>query len=351
MLKRDNDLIIGRGLSAEIGDHSPSILLDFNTFLHAIQPGGILPVNPPFEVHPYLDDFPLQNFDKYVIGTFPPISYACDKANPGLQNLVQPTGGNIARPYVPFFHGNQFSMWNFILNDQELETFENILDANGREQAKTFLINFLTRVEINYSDIIKSAQRKLVDNKYNAEDKNLWNISINNTLINHLLSNEGARYLLFNTGSTFGNNGLNIHQNRNAYGLPGQLNVRQETNSFDLFIRGCQEMGLQIDFRISQGIQQFEWTELNGANTITLQHNLKTKIAFEARIRSNAIERVFTIITPFSPAAVNRGNTALNSIVSIWLAQHPDQSPADLLHYIYHDFRNGLAENLYQLNR
>lgn len=353
MLKRDNDLIVRRGLPAEMDGHSPLISTDFDAFIEALQPDGVLPVNPPFEVHPYLDEFPLQNYDKYIIGTFPPISYACDKANPRLQNLVQPTGGNISPPYVPFFHGNQFSMWDFLLSNQEQQDFANVLngEAIGRQRAKNFLINFFNEVSINYSDIIKSTQRKLVANKYTSKDKNLWNISINNALIDQLLSNKNVESVLFNTGSPFCNTGLNIHQNVNMHGLPGQLNVRQETNSFDLFIRGCQEMRLRIDFRINQGVHQLPWTELNCANTIILQDNLKNKIAFETRIRSREIERVFTTITPFSPAAVNRGNTARNIIVSNWLAQHPGETPSSLLCNIYQNFRNGLIEPLYALNQ
>lgn len=205
MLKRNNDLINARGIQVDIDDDSPSIAADFANFLNDLHPDGILPADPPFELHPYLQDFPLQDFDKYIIGTFPPISYACDKTIPLLDNLVQPDGSNLSKPHIPFFHGNRSSMWRFLLRNGEHRQLEDILNGgnDARQQARIFLIGILNRLHINYSDIIRSAQRRLKENKYTAEDRSLWNISINNGLINQLLANNKAKYLLFNTAIRF----------------------------------------------------------------------------------------------------------------------------------------------------
>lgn len=74
MLKRNDDLIINRGLiPANINCSSPQIAADNAAFIATlIADGGVLPQHPPFEIHPYLNEFPLQNYEKYIIGTFPP---------------------------------------------------------------------------------------------------------------------------------------------------------------------------------------------------------------------------------------------------------------------------------------
>lgn len=362
MLKTNNPLILERGLPAPLACSSTTITTDNIAFINNLIPTlGQLPDNPSFENHPYKQDFPLQNFDKYIIGTFPPISYILD--NPlivaaGILNLQQPIGAGgqiINLPWIPFYHGNQGSMWDFLLTAPEMAELTTIRNAvNGRQNAKTYLINFLLTNEINYADIVDTTQRNLnAQGRYDGKDQNLNNICPNNDLICHLLLNPKAKYLLFNTSSIFSNKGISL-------GAGGLLNVGANTKSFDLFIRQCQELGLEIQIRIQQRNPTifYNWTNISLLEVA----QRRTKIAFELKIKNpisnrklncdfkSGEEKTFTVITPFSPAAVNRGQTRNNRIVRNWLLINPGQTPSNLLTSIYQNFRiNNLVPN-YNLN-
>jgi hypothetical protein len=362
MLKINQPLIIGRGLPFPLNCNSPVIAGDNTAFVNALIPAlGVLPNSPPFELHPYKHDCPLQNFEKYIIGTFPPISYFLDNNQivaAGLAFLRQPPGvggRRITPPQIPFFHGNKRLMWDFLLTNGEKAILNTILQgANGRHNARNFLINFLQKNEINYADIIDSTQRNLnQQGRYDREDKNLNNICSNNDLICHLLLNPKAKYLLFNTSSIFSNSGI-------VTGANGFIDETANTKSFDLFVKQCQEFGLKIEIQIQSGNPQtlYTWTNISALNIL----QRKTKMAFEMKILNpldneklncdfKARERTFTVVTPFSPAAVNRGKTRSNHIVQNWLLNNAGQTPKDLLTLVYQDFRNNIHTPLYQMNR
>ncbi|MBY0479198.1 MAG: hypothetical protein K2Q24_16235 [Chitinophagaceae bacterium] len=377
MLKRNDDLIINRGLiPANINCSSPQIAADNAAFIATlIADGGVLPQHPPFEIHPYLNEFPLQNYEKYIIGTFPPISYLRDHPNPlapALAALTYPAGGAIPAPWIPFYHGNRGNMWEYILNAPEYAMLEAIV-PNGvnppinRVDAKNYLVNFLNTNEINYSDIILSAQREA----YNANDKGLYNICVNKELICHVLGNDNVKAVMFNTGSTFRQIGLKLNQlnRRPQDGAPGTVYVSGDnTSSFDLFVRGCQEMNLKVEIRINAGIApNFGWTEISSVNAVFLNNNLSSKLVFEMKISETKSgdsecsefsgEKILTVLTPVSPAAVRRGMTKRNLVIQTW-ALH-NGIPANLithhtvisfLKYVYVQFRNGNFTLLYQYN-
>lgn len=360
MLKLNPQLITGRGIPVPMTCNSPSICEDNTSFInHLIQEPGTLPHNPPFEIHPYKQDFPLQQFDKYIIGTFPPISYVLDNprlVEAGFNGIHQPNGGAlITPPWIPFYHGNRGSMWDFLLTHEEMLALDAIRGGEeGRQNAKNYLIDFLLQSQINYADIIDSTQRNLDgDGRYTGEDTNLNNICPNSDLICHLLTNPKAKFLLFNTASIFSNQGIKTNNN-------GVINVGANTKAFDLFVRQCRELGFNIHLQILQGAHQmqFEWTHIHLLN----QPRRRTKIAFELKISNplrnrNTIchlepgeEKTFTVVTPFSPAAVNRGRTRANNAVANWLANNPGQTPVHLLYMVYQNFRNGDAHAMYQMN-
>lgn len=362
MLKINNPLILERGLPVPLACNSPAIIGDNTAFINNLIPTlGQLPASPPFEIHPYKQDFSLQDFEMYIIGTFPPISYVLDKpllVAAGIPNLQQPIGAGgqvINFPWIPFYHGNQGSMWDFLLTTPEMAALNAIrIAANGRQNAKNYLINILLENKINYADIIDTTQRNLnAEGRYDGKDKNLHNICPNNDLICHILSNPNAKYLLFNTSTIFSNSGI-------SFGAGGLLNVTANTKSFDLFIRQCQELGLEIQIRIQQGNPAtfYNWTNIS---LLTLVQK-RTKIAFEIKIRNpisnrkldcnfkSGEEKTFTVITPFSPAAVNRGRTRSNRIVRNWLLINPDQTPSNLLTTIFQNFRNNILVPIYNLN-
>lgn len=362
MLKINQPLILGRGLPFPLNFNLLLIARDNAAFLNALVPAlGVLPVNPPFELHPYKGAFHLQNFDKYIIGTFPPISYVLDKPQviaAGIITLQHPMGAAcnpVTTPRIPFYHGNQRSMWGFLLANAQNAVLDAILQgANGRQNAKTFLINFLVNSEINYADIIDSTQRiRNANGCYDGQDKNLNNICPNNDLIHHILANPKAKYLMFNTASIFSNAGIRL-------GINGLINVDANTKAFDLFVRQCQDLGLIVQIQIQAGNAAtfYPWTNIAA---LTLAQR-RTKIAFEMKIKNpignkklvcdfgEGKEKIFTVVTPFSPAAVNRGRIKTNRIVHTWRLNNGMLSPNVLLTSVYQNFRNINLLPIFNLN-
>ena len=368
MLKRDNPLITARGLAAgTVNCTSPIIAADnAGAIASIVAVGGNLPPNPPFEIHPYLNTFTLEQYKKYIIGTFPPISYLVDHpliSVAGITHLVNlgPQAGNISQPAIPFFHGNAGDMWAYLLTPPELTALNFTV---GRNTKKTYLINFLREHKINYSDIIKTTQRCLNnDGNYDFTDTCLKNICINKELIYHILLNNNSEHLLFNTGSPFSAEGLTIHANLNAGNPAGRVNVNSNTASFDLFVRGCQDLGLKIELRIQQGPTPFfPWTEINTVNRLFLQANMHNKVAFEMRIsitdkvvddnlKEFGGERTYTVVTGPSPSrAALRGLTRNRNYINWMMLNPPPNNPGTFVQYIYQTFRFGPIANLYALN-
>jgi hypothetical protein len=368
MLRRNNNLINARGINNNppINSNSPSIQEDFINFLAAllaIQPGvnanqRKLPPNPAFEMHPYLQYVSQEYLEKYIIGTFPPISYVIDlllsEYSLEISHLLQPIAGRrIKKPDIPFFHGNRRLMWDYILTQEELEELS--LKEN-RENKKEFLIKWLQENGIIYSDIIFSIQRKLEDGRYSAKDTQLYNICINKNLISHILFNPNVKYLMFNSGSTFGqNNWVNM----------------ENPKSFDLFIRGCLEVGLKVELRINQGpTHHFNWIEINVANAAIINQYFRNKIAFEIKLTiskntnkaflSNCLNsesffsKEFHVVTPVSPAGI-RGATLGNLIFQRWAIIHNGgiinmAGLGEFLKDIFTWYKQGNFDQIYNLN-
>jgi hypothetical protein len=352
MIKSNNTLIINRGITPPVACHDAAINNDNSRFINElILNAGQLPLNPPLEIHPYKSEFPLQQFEKYIIGTFPPISYVLNHMQvvaAGIQSLSQPVGAggnNITQPLIPFYHGNRGSMWDFLLTPAQMAALTALLQGpNGRQQAKQYLIHFLLEHRINYADIIDSAQRSLNNqNRYTASDSNLYNICINKDLICHILTNPHAKHLLFNTASIFGGAGLQTQGN-------GMVNVNTNTKSFDLFIRQCQELGLELAIRIQNGnpATQFNWTTIQMLNS----NKGRNKLVFELRLKNPAnnkklscnfepgAEKILTVVTGPSPATIALLGLSGNVNCDEWLKANPRKQRRDFIQWIYQDFRN-----------
>lgn len=362
MLKINSALILGQKLLDPLVYNSSVAIANNEAFVAGlISTSGQLTTNSPFEIHPYKQDAPLENFEKYIIGTFPPISYILDNPSiytAGIVTLQQPisTGGlPINSPWIPFYHGNQGSMWNFLLTTSEMSEMISIRNGtNGRQNSKKYLIEFLLKNKINYADIIDCTQRNRNKKlRYDGQDVNLNNICPNNELILHILSNPNAKYILFNTSSIFSNAGV-------ITDAVGFVNVSANTKSFDLFVRQCQELGLEFQIRILHGKSEthYNWTNVSELNI----SQRRTKFTFEIKIKNplgnkkiisdfkEGRERIFTVVTPFSPAAVKRGRTKANKIVQGWLIINEGQIPSDLLALAYQNFKNNIIAPLYDLN-
>ena len=276
--------------------------------------------------------------------------------NNGIVSLhVGNVGMNIINtPFIPYYHGNTASMWDYLMDHLSL----NQLNVHvPRIERKQFLKEWLKNNKIVYSDIIYATQRK----NYTANDKALFNIIPNYDLIKYLFDSENVRYLLFNSGSSFGGEGIRMHQNLQLNNQPGRFNVNNNTKSFDLFIRSAQDLGIKIYFRIIVGQGHFfDWTEANLINADFLSDNLRNKIQFELKmdgsesslvINSDKRIRNFEIITGPSPSrAANLGVTG-NLNFQVWngIAGN-NQTVSDFIKFIYQSFRDQPDPNLYHLN-
>lgn len=301
---------------------------------YILQHNGQLPPEPMFERHPYLDDFELQNFDKYIIGTFPPISYLYYKNN--LEVIRQPNNGPILRkPGFSFFHGNKGLLWDYLLNNEELVHVPVNKDLIP-EYLRDVLLN---NAKINYSDIINYVRRELKVDKYKGSDKLLFNITPNLNLINHILNNPKAKYLMFNTASIYGMSGIQNNVN------DGFVSLDDDAKSFDLFLRTLQELEFNTFLSFDNGIN---WVSFENLNV----NQRKAKLFFKLKIsKNNFEEKDFFVITPFSPAVAQRVNIlANNPVVSNWRNINNLQNTKVMLSQIMFYFRNNNWDALQAMN-
>lgn len=356
MLKKFSQLLINRGLlNLDLDINSPEIELDnHNGIQEIINDFGTLPPNPFFEIHPYYLAGQLKDFSKIIIGTFPPISYLLDRddlINNGIHELININHNIIQGPDIPFYHGNNGSMWDYLLDQHDLDILYNL----ERFEKKQFLIDWLNNHEIVYNDIIHKTQRM----EFNAKDSSLFNIIPNEELIRFLFDSESVKYLLFNTSSTFNVGGIRLHINFNLNNNPGRVNVNTNPKSFDLFIRTAQDLGIKIYFRILEGpTHHFDWIETTIGNADFLNNNLRNKIQFELKMDgtvSNFLKdsknkiKQFQVITGPSPSRVANLGVPRNLNFINWNNGN-NGNVQQFIELIYHSFRNQPNPDLYYLN-
>lgn len=186
-----------------------------------------LPRCPPPEKHPYSDLYPLNyNYSKFIIGTFPPISYMADI----FTGVCFYSGKKIAKPQSSFYHGNRQRLWKYLLSDEEFSK----LSTQIGEQRTGHLISFLRENKINYADIISYCQRL----EYNSDDSNLYNIILNEQLLDIFNNAKKSEVLfVFNTGSLFTKRGIKFYRD-------GRINPG--TFVFDMFIYLLLKAGKEI---------------------------------------------------------------------------------------------------------
>lgn len=366
MLNKRNELLTNRNIPQQTVCGNNAIQLDSGQFIEEVAHGLVdgvsqLPIYPGFEKHPYKGI--LENIDasKYIIGTFPPISYLIDTLQTNgypIANLAQPTPPHqvITKPQIPFFHGNVSALWSVLLSPTDLAELNVFLplDRNG---AKQYLVRKLNAMGIFYDDIISFTQRKhgrLTPNNnlgYTFDDINLKNICPDTNLIKNVLLNHKLEVVCFTNGATFRsgqNGGLQLYQQVNHLGLVRTGNA----DALSLFLRTCQELGIQIEMRC---MPHFDWTALQELTVI----QKRTKLIFELRLTKTAMcqlpslqtfsQKEFTAITPYSPAA--HGNIETHPIVQALRQVYGlNQTAAQLLPNIYTHFRNNNYQELFQFN-
>ena len=239
----------------------------------------VLPAATPIEIHPYLNEFQLQDYDKYIIGTFPPISYVRDLLD--IQNGV----GNIpSKPMVPFFHGNDCNMWRLFFNEQEqleIGLFNNNNADAFRLIQKEIIKEILNQKKINYTDIIYSTKRT----DYNPNDQALRNIVPNINLITHILKNKNAKYLNFNTSTIFNNQKLGVNPNNHGVLIAGEL--KENYHAYNLFIKTLEKLGFKLEVNL---LDDGGWISINQENAVLLNENYRYK-AF-SKLRISTINKV-----------------------------------------------------------
>lgn len=352
-------LFTARGINPNVSYLDKNISVDSDLFIDEIinsinNNSSILPSNPGFEKHPYKNI--LQNIQakKYIIGTFPPISYLIDticQRNFSLSKLKQPSFPNqeITQPQIPFYHGNVSGLWGVLFTEEELIELKQ-LSSQNRYAAKDFLIHWLNANDIFYDDIILYTQRKLGKLKpnnnlgYTYEDVNLKHICPDEELINRVLSNLDLGIICFTNGMTFRSGGLSI----------SNLGLVETENSdaLSLFLRACQNIGLKIEM---QCMPFFDWTILDELTPAQKRTKLIFALRFtktnkcENSMFSNFKEKIVTVLTPFSPAA--HGKIESHPIVvSMRNTIGINCSASRLLPLIYDKFRNNTYQDLYQFN-
>lgn len=367
MLNKENNVLINRDIPITIVCGNHAIQQDNEQFIGEVVNGLVnnvsqLPIHPGFEKHPYKGTLDNSDASKYIIGTFPPISYLIDKMQTNglaIEYLAQPTPPFqvITKPQIPFFHGNVSALWSVLLNPAELAELNVFLplDRNG---AKQYLIRKLNAIGVYYDDIISSTQRKLgsLGNPHNNlgytyEDINLKNICPDIDLIQHILLNQNLEVVCFTNGATFrsGNNGgLLLYAGGNRQGFVRTGN----SDALSLFLRACQGLGLHIEMRC---LPHFDWTALKQLTSI----QKRTKLIFELRLTKTETcsleslqhfeQKSFTTITPYSPAA--HGTIETHPIVQALRQVYGlNHTAVQLLPNIYIHFRNNTFHELFQFN-
>ncbi len=368
LLNKDNNLLINRNLhSGNIHSESAEIAADLTAFkeqiIYGIQSGQAqLPINPGFEKHPYKGLLTNSDTPKYIIGTFPPISYLIDTLQAEgqvIEQLTQPTAPHqtISKPQIPFFHGNVNALWSVLLTPAELGEMRGFLPTN-RKVARQYLIDKLNTIGVYYDDVILATQRKLGglgephnNLGYTYEDVNLKNICPDIDLVQKVLNHQMLDVVCFTNGATFrsGNNGgLQFYTQVNRQGLIKTGNA----DALSLFLRTCQDLGLNIEMRC---LPFFDWTPVHQLTAV----QKRTKLIFELRISKTLKitipalqsfqQKEFTAITPYSPAA--HGTIETHPIVlALKQAIGMHLSANQLLSNIYTRFRNNTYQELYQFN-
>ncbi len=331
------------------------------TLEYVIQNNGLLPEpKEGIEYHPYLkfEKQQNQNASKYIIGTFPPVSYLFegDKAKrTQIQSLFKKNIKTVSKdpPLIPFFHGNRLSMWKLLLSDSDLKILN---ETKDRDSKVCFLIQWLKDNDLYYSDIISSCRRK----QYNAKDSNLVVVGFNKDLIESIMMNKNAKAILFNTSGIFNSTGIKVYISNSKdklYLLDNwkQGDVKPDGNkSFNLFLRALQE-----DFTLF--IKSYKGTdciEINSNNSESLK-NCKFKALTKLKISPKSgtpktvsnkahIEREFIVCTGPSPSGAI--SLRRNEVFKKWEKQNSDKSPKDFIKHVYGNFIMGEWSSLAELN-
>lgn len=188
-----------------------------------------LTLHPSPERHPYADILPIDpSFNKYIIGTFPPITYQADR----FPNIIYQNGKKVSQPQLPFYHGNRQMLWKYLIPKDQYDSL-----STTRQERRQQIVGFLKSHRINYADIIDYCQRA----DYNADDANLFNIILNKRLIETAIHSSNQNILMvFNTGSLFTKRGMSF--------VRGIFQPREYV--FDMFVYLMIQSGFSAEIQV-----------------------------------------------------------------------------------------------------
>ncbi len=272
ILKQDNNLLNANGINPNM-PIEPQMIASNAAFIGGLAAGINLPPNPPVEQHPYDDPNNRGDFEKYIIGTFPPISYLKDHPNTAGGNIFYPDGNNLSAPNIPFYHGNDESLWKKAVfpASGHLAVYNAL--GNNRNAKQLFIQNWLIENKVNIADIIQNTTRKV----YTYQDKDLKNIVFNTTLIEELIKSDKELTLLFNTSPVFNTQGFKVRMN-------GTISRTQDT-SFGLTMLALEAIGFKISFDWINPIPM-GWVTLKAENAVLLSKNLVNKCIVKVKLES-----------------------------------------------------------------
>jgi hypothetical protein len=333
MIKFNKQLLINSanelGLNNEVNESNEFLIDLFNHAQNWINSSDTkrLPCCPPPEKHPYLDLYQINpEFKKYIIGTFPPITYQSDL----FTDIKFCNGKIVQKPQLPFYHGNRQMLWQYLMSEQEY-----CLVSEDRFQRRIQIINFLNEKRINYTDLISYCQRA----EYNADDKNLFNIILNEELL-EIATRESDKdiLLVFNTSSLFTSRGLKFNSN-------GNLNAASFV--FDMFISLMFDAGIEVRIQF-----------LNEQPIMVNYANKRLLAGYSNIIRFNIYlnGKRFKVVAGPSPA--NGDGQLHNNIIYRRFKRifHEDDNLSigeikkRFKHYVYHTALLGNCDDLYHLN-
>jgi hypothetical protein len=302
---------------------------------------GVLPIVPPFEKHPYLEEINCATTTGLMIGTFPPISYLCDKL--GFPNLT--FNGNISPPDLPYFHGNYSSLWRYCPIN-----FDDILQFARNEQPLK-IKNALQENLIAYTDIIAFCQRELRDLAYTAEDNLLNNIVLNNSVFSLIFRCANIDRLYFTNASFFGSNNRGNH----VFDRHGNY-ILDDRDAFRLFLKGANDQGYKIEIARNEDAEN--WYQINeGPRTNIVRRVinklLTTKVILRMRLSINGHSKILQLYSAVSPAAVNRGMVRRNNCVIKFREDQnitEENAPRELLQRILLSFFQNTIDGLINYN-
>lgn len=311
---------------------------------------GELTKIPPFEKHPYIENIDCEKITGLMIGTFPPISYLCDKLN--YRHLTFNQQNRINRPDLAYFHGNYSSLWKYCPID-----FDKIKELDRIEQPHQ-IKNTLLKQGIAYTDIISFCQRDLREDKngrlkYTAEDRLLNNIVLNMDLFPFIFNCPNINRLYFTNASFFGSNSRNNH----LFNKNGDY-ILKNRDAFRLFLKGANDSGYKIEMTTNENPES--WFNINeGISENNLRKSLNelftSKTILKLRLSKNSQSKIFQLYSAVSPAAVDRGSVRKNQCVINFLNENTIQeedAPKELLKKVLLSFFQNSIDGLikYQEN-